>query len=262
MCIDNPLCPVVDGSCSCGKSNIQVDLPSPLSMGFYPQDNANFMHSMFRMMMEQNEAIKSVFEQTRQVLDKLTKNPAPACKPQTVQEDSDRSETSKTGLLSYLCGPKPSFTHFLSLTEDLPTPLYKERPFSISLKISDSSGNPVTLPKPIVFKAFLYTSESPPKLVTTNTSGDKSMRGTLEVESVSNVLFRKIIIKEVTSHFRNGVLYFVVVPQNAEFIKPLIVEDFVVKARKLISKKMMKKVKSNEEQESQENCDGEEMEKE
>ncbi|OMJ90450.1 hypothetical protein SteCoe_7147 [Stentor coeruleus] len=249
MCIYNPLCSIVDQSCSCGKSNIQVGLSIPLSIGFYPQDNENFMHSIYRMMMEQNEVMKSAFEQTRQILEKLMKNPIPEDKLQVMQEGSDRSEISKTGLLSYLSGPKRSFTHFLTITEDLPTPLYKERPFSLSLKISDSSGNPVTLPKPIVFKVFLYTSENPPKLVTTNTSGDKSMRGTLDVESNSNVLFRKIIIKEVTSHFRNGILYFVVVPQNAEFIKPLIIEDFVVKARKLISKNPMKKMKSNEERE-------------
>lgn len=261
MCTYNPLCPARDGTCNCSRMKVQEEIPNPFPVGLYQQDNSTFMYSMFRMMMEQSEIIKGAYEQTRQVLEKLLENNSAPTKPKPVPEAIEGEETSKAGLLNYLCGPKPSFTHFLCLTEDISLPLYKERCFSVSINIACSSGAKAILPRPVLFKAFLYTTESPPKLVTTNTSGDKAMRGTLEVESDSHILFKKIIIKEVTSHFRNGVLYFVIMPQNADFIKPLIIEDFVIKARKLISKKACKKAKNIQEEESEERYDEEEIEK-
>lgn len=262
MCTYNPLCPARDGTCNCSRMKVQEEIPNPFPVGLYQQDNSTFMYSMFRMMMEQSEIIKGAYEQTRQVLEKLLENNSAPTKPKpAVPEAIEGEETSKAGLLNYLCGPKPSFTHFSCLTEDISLPLYKERCFSVSINIASSSGAKAILPRPVLFKAFLYTTESPPKLVTTNTSGDKAMRGTLEVGSDSHILFKKIIIKEVTSHFRNGVLYFVIMPQNADFIKPLIIEDFVIKARKLISKKACKKAKNIQEEESEERYDEEEIEK-
>ncbi|OMJ68145.1 hypothetical protein SteCoe_34483 [Stentor coeruleus] len=261
MCTYNPLCLSRDGSCNCSRMKSQEEIHNPFPIGLYQQDNSTFMYSMFRMMMEQSEIIKGAYEQTRQVLEKLLESNSTPSKPKPVPDTIEGEETSKAGLLNYLCGPKLSFTHFLCLNEDISLPLYKERCFSVSINIVNSSGAKAVLPRPVLFKAFLYTTESPPKLVTTNTSGDKAMRGTLEVESDSHVLFKKIIIKEVTSHFRNGVLYFVIMPQNADFIKPLIIEDFVIKARKLISKKTCKKAKNIEEEESEERYDEEEIEK-
>jgi hypothetical protein len=99
--------------------------------------------------------------------------------------------------------------------------------------IVDKDGAQVTMPKQTIFKVLLFTTESPPKLLKLNTSGDKIMRGNIEVLSNSIVHFPKIVIKEVTSHFRNGYLFLVIAPVDDLNIQPLILSNFVIKARKM-----------------------------
>jgi hypothetical protein len=69
------------------------------------------------------------------------------------------------------------------------------------------------------------------------------MRGTIETESSNLVHFHKIVIKEVTSHFRNGWFYLVVVPKQDSRVKPLIINNFVIKARKIADGTPRKRVK-------------------
>jgi hypothetical protein len=86
-------------------------------------------------------------------------------------------------------------------------PVYKERAFELEASIVDQSRRPVPLIEPCEFKILLFTTEVPPKVMKINTNGDKIMRGTTEISvtvNSSKVHFRKIVIKEVTSHFRNG----------------------------------------------------------
>ena len=96
----------------------------------------------------------------------------------------------------------------------------------------------------------IYSSENPPKYIDTNTSGNKILKGFIEKDLKNGTAtFEKIQIKEVTSHFRNGWVFFVVYPKvvagmgmvtvdgNANFvniqkIKPLVLEKVVVKAKK------------------------------
>ena len=76
------------------------------------------------------------------------------------------------------------------------------------------------------------------------------MKGFIDKDLVNgSVTFDKVQIKEVTSHFRNGWVFFVVYPKmagqsgssvlgnngmvvNAQKIKPLILEKVIVKAKK------------------------------
>ena len=80
-------------------------------------------------------------------------------------------------------------------------------------------------------------------------SGNKILKGFIDKDMVNGaVTFDKIQIKEVTSHFRNGWVFFVVYPKishvggnnfagkdnvvNAQKIRPLIIEKVIVKAKK------------------------------
>ena len=80
------------------------------------------------------------------------------------------------------------------------------------------------------------------------------------------VTFDKIQIKEVTSHFRNGWVFFVVYPKSTHFangansspsfvapqkIKPLILEKVIVKAKKSKDKDGMNPTDANEAQEEE-----------
>ena len=81
--------------------------------------------------------------------------------------------------------------------------------------------------------------------------GNKILKGFIEKDLINGTAtFEKIQIKEVTSHFRNGWVFFVVYPKlsnnpnnnillggngaviNIQKIKPLILEKVVVKAKK------------------------------
>ena len=60
------------------------------------------------------------------------------------------------------------------------------------------------------------------------------MRGTIEYglsRGQSHIKFERIVIKEVTSHFRHGCFFLVVMPYSP-IIEPLILENVVIKARK------------------------------
>eukprot|EP01017_Pseudomicrothorax_dubius_P031701 TRINITY_DN4071_c0_g3_i11.p1 TRINITY_DN4071_c0_g3~~TRINITY_DN4071_c0_g3_i11.p1 ORF type:complete len:163 (-),score=58.18 TRINITY_DN4071_c0_g3_i11:261-710(-) len=102
----------------------------------------------------------------------------------------------------------------------------------------------------------LYTSESTPKLLMTNTGGNKILKGQVERELVSGAAkFDKVQIREVSSHFRNGWFFLVVRPKPSKYsssmhlagsarapeggvtisyeeVKPLVVDRIVVKAKK------------------------------
>lgn len=84
------------------------------------------------------------------------------------------------------------------------------------------------------FKIMLYTTEIPSKQVKVTTSGETIMRGTVEYglnRGQNHISFERIVIKEVTSHFRHGCFFLVVMPSSSN-IEPLIIENVVIKARK------------------------------
>jgi len=114
-------------------------------------------------------------------------------------------------------------------------PLYKERAFTLNANIKNTSNQFVPLQEPCDFNIMLFTTEVPPKIMKISTSGDKIMRGTTEISLSRNqfhVFFSRIVIKEVTSHFRNGCFFLVIMP-SLKYIEPLIVENVVIKARKM-----------------------------
>jgi len=118
--------------------------------------------------------------------------------------------------------------------------------------LTDKNGNTVENSNRIPLTIGLYSSENPPKYIDANTAGNKILKGFIEKDLISGTAtFEKIQIKEVTSHFRNGWIFFVVYPKitntggsgnllmggssnaiNSQKIKPLILEKVVVKAKK------------------------------
>ncbi len=100
-------------------------------------------------------------------------------------------------------------------------PLYRERNFSyvifvnrrISLKLTDIDGKLVKNNNKIPLSLAIYSSENPPKFIEKNTAGQKILKGYIE-QSLHHgqCRFEKIQIKEVTSHFRNGWVFIVIIP--------------------------------------------------
>jgi len=154
------------------------------------------------------------------------------------------------GLLTYLYGPNPDFKYQLVLKQELSLPLYRERNFKFTVMLVDKNGNVIENTNRIPLSIGIYSSENPPKYIDSNTSGNKILKGFIEKDLVhGTATFEKIQIKEVTSHFRNGWIFFVVYPKAAaggnlvtvdgnlnfvsgQKIKPLVLEKVVVKAKK------------------------------
>jgi len=165
---------------------------------------------------------------------------------------SNTETVSVEDLVTFLYGPSPDFQYQIILKSDLPLPLYRERNFKFTVVLTDKNGNTVENSNRIPLTIGLYSSENPPKYIDANTAGNKILKGFIEKDLISGTAtFEKIQIKEVTSHFRNGWIFFVVYPKitntggsgnlmmggssnaiNSQKIKPLILEKVVVKAKK------------------------------
>ncbi|OMJ65993.1 hypothetical protein SteCoe_37318 [Stentor coeruleus] len=223
------------------------EIAKPIPIQTMINNDQNFTASLFKMLLQQNELVKSLVQDTKAALEKITDLTIKKPKEASHEPLASSEETiTPSVLLRFLTGDNRKFTHKIELEDELPSPAYKERTFSVLANIVDMNGNKVQLADCVKFKIMLYTADSPPKMLNLNTSGDKIMRGTLEVEGSSSIFFKKVIVKEVTSHFRNGCFFFVIVPEGADYIKPLIAEDFVIKARKITSDCPKKKQKTQE----------------
>lgn len=247
MCKFNSECISNDGQCSCeGKSEQYTSnhsngrmecgqLPNPL----LPSQNLIF--SIYRTLQKSADLVKIISEQTRAAAGKLDRiinklDGLPYCTSEARLDNifiPSGEFTSSQRLQDILCKGKIDFRYRIKLASSIPEPAYKERAFEIIAVITDLEGNQAVIPKPTTFKVLLFTTESPPKLLRLNTSGDKIMRGIIEQESSSEIHFSKVVIKEVTSHFRNGCVLLVIASTEETDIQPLIVESFVVKARKM-----------------------------
>jgi hypothetical protein len=129
------------------------------------------------------------------------------------------------------------------LLEPIPEPVFKERAFEIKAALEDADGNRVALADHCKFKILLFTSEDTPRNLKITTSGDKIMRGTVSVflnPGEREVVFPRVVIKEVTSHFRNSCFFGVLMP-SVPYIKPLVLQNLVIKARTTKSEPGLKK---------------------
>lgn len=232
MCNLNISCLSKDGSCQCGQSKIFPEIIKPIAIPVYASNDSSYLNTILRIIIQQNELIKNIAEQTKTVLDRLsTLSEVP---PQSVSPNTEEVVTASQ-LQKAIYSHNSDYTYSLQLLSEIPNPAYKERAFSLFLQIVNNNDEKVVLPDIRNFEILLFSTESPPKQMKTNTAGDKILKGTVEAQGNSSIFFRKIAVKEVTSHFRNGCFFFVVHAKDSPDIKPFIVENFVVKARKMNS---------------------------
>lgn len=243
MCIFNLQCPITDGSCKCWERNSKFEIVKPVPIPVSAPNDQNLMNAVYRLILQQSEMMQKISLEVQDALGKIMKTTEKGLKSETGPEPQNEEATTPSSLLKFLCGDKCNHSFSLQLAIDIPHPAYKERVFSLVLNIVDINGTKANLRQNYVFKVMLYTADNPPKLLTINTSGDKIMRGTTETEGNSEVIFKKIIVNEVSSHFRNGSFFLVVTPKDADFIKPFVYPEFVIKARKIYSECIKKKFK-------------------
>ena len=228
MCMMNMLCQVADGTCTCFK--------------IFSASNSNLVQisQLISVLYQQNAYLCSIQSDLKRALDK-----ADFLNSARKNLEASLDQAPSLSILDYICKPGP-YKYQLNLEGKLIFPLYKERNFTLNLSISDLNGNKTKLRNPEKFHLCLYTSENPPKLVTQNTSGLNVLRGNIETFANSELVFLKICINEVSSHFRNGDFNLIVMPESDSEVKPLVIHNVVVKARKIILPNTKKILKASE----------------
>lgn len=242
MCNLSLTCQVWDGSCKCTGGEHCVYKPIPVP--FMPQSDPTILVTLLKIINEQNEMIKKLAEQTKSGLDRITNLEKEIEAKDSL--NSNEENLTPVKMIEILCGPNAKFDYALNLVSEVSNTVYKERAFSILLQVADIEGKQMTCDKKLNFKAELYNSENPPKLVKTTTAGEPIMRGTIEAESTGTILFRKLILTEVSSHYPKGCFYLVISCKDSNCIKPFVLENLVVKARKTNTEKAAKKLKVEE----------------
>lgn len=240
MCRFNAQCNGQSQNCLCSKGHPygafkpcqSQCLPSPIKEQPFPttlfQDKSELLMLLFQ---RQSELINALTYQSATIIQKLDQI-SHNLKGMAAPSQATNNCLSAKNLLQVMQVPDHEFDYFLKLENDFPNPAYKERAFQLELSLVDKEGKYVHLEESLIFKALLYSAETSPKLVEMNTIGDKIIRGTVEVEGRGKIVFRKLVVKEVSSHFRGGVFYFVICPEGNYKVKPFILPNFTVKARK------------------------------
>lgn len=244
MCNLNRLCPISDGSCNCFLKECLENIKKPSYGLHYNYGDVQLFQNLMPMLLNQTERFRELAESMSKISSLLTSS----CKKNALQKSSptsgqtDEAVTEKT-ILDHISNPVIGHTFMLKLNGDIPRPAYKDRAFPLVMNIVDMNGKEVKLQEKVVFKVMVFTAESPVKQLMVNTSGDKAVLGSIESEGDCTVIFKKIIIKEVTSHFRNGCFFLAIKPENANYIKPLVISDLIVKARKMVTGETNKRKK-------------------
>lgn len=247
MCNFNHSCPSDDGSCNCYMNQYLKYCTQSQMEPFRGYMDIQLAQPLMSMILNQSQQIKELSSLIMMISQKLNTSQSPNSECVNIINPIVSDEIiSEKNIIEYLCGSSPNFTSQLKICGDIPNPAYKDRAFPMMVRIADNLNNETKLQKRELFKIMLFTAERPLKPLTLNKCGEKVVLGMLEADGDSSILFKKIIIKEVSSHFRNGSLFLVVKPENNDHIKPLIIPNFVVKARKMKTEVMMKKAKIDE----------------
>lgn len=220
----------------CTQNKMLVDL----------KEKNEMMQDTLGCLINELTSLKSIIKQNAQ--EKVAVPANPLVMHQIIGNSTE--SVTVDNLMTYLYGPNPEFQYNIVLKSELSLPLYRERNFKFTVLLTDNNGNAVENTNRIPLTIGIYSSENPPKYIDSNTAGNKILKGFIEKDLINGTAsFEKIQIKEVTSHFRNGWIFFVVYPKcvntsnnilmtgneniiNAAKIKPLILEKVIVKAKK------------------------------
>lgn len=196
-------------------------------------NNSSIIANINALVQQQSIALNDLVRKNNtlnQKLDSLTQTiNGKTQTPQTTPEE----QFSLEGIFRWISSGR-AFSLFVTLIGGFPEVIYKEKGFHLQANISDSNGSTVILPSTFTFIIALFTMENPPKLLKSNISGKKILRGTSEAIPEANgiIHFRNVVINEVTSHYPNDSFCFVILCPSLSHVKPLATSGISVRARK------------------------------
>lgn len=204
-----------------------------------PSCNSGFIQNICQMLYTQNQQLLKIAENNKSLSENIEVLVDKAKKIiHNHEEPFDINlPRSDNGSLQKIF-TEEDYQYSISLTEDLPSIILKEKGFQISIGLFDTSLKRLQIPFHFKFQIELYTMENPPKFLEHNIHGKKILRGTLTSFTVDNwkVIFNNIVINEVSSHYPNDSLKIVVQHVGSHLIRPLVINNVSVRARKNINK--------------------------
>mmetsp|Transcript_3626 Transcript_3626/g.7799 ORF Transcript_3626/g.7799 Transcript_3626/m.7799 type:complete len:266 (+) Transcript_3626:489-1286(+) len=169
---------------------------------------------------------------------KLLANSDRRLKRSRLSSDSEES----TRLIEKEIYKEVSYLYSVRQTDDVVPTVFKQKPVSLRFRVVDSEGKPVQLAEPTVFTLELWLASMPTARLEKSHKGASLLSGCTEVSSYGEVEFRKFYVSEVSSHYSNNNFFLVVRPMDAA-IRPYVMKNFTVRARKPTQKEILKRLR-------------------
>ena len=157
--------------------------------------------------------------------------------------------SSKQALRDLLQVKDPAF--WLEVLGEFPSPVCKGKFFSFEVILR---GHRLSKSESLGVSLCLYTAEACPRIISHSMNGQKLLKGQTTArleydrEAEAHRASFKVQMNEVTSHFRNGWVFMVVLPDQSKFLRstgltvvPLIIEHFVSKAKEITCRRYRRK---------------------
>jgi hypothetical protein len=189
------------------------------------------IETMCRLLTIQNQSLQLVIKNTQSLEEKIEYLSE---KTKIIKTKEDLYAIPPTVQIQNPILENEDFQYQIVLLKDLPAFIYKEKGFSITIGLTDSSSKRLYIPSNFNFIIELHTMETPSRVLSVNIHGKKIIRGTTSSFSLDNwkVEFLNIVVNEVSSHYPNGCLRIVVFYAGSGLISPLMINNLFVRARK------------------------------
>jgi hypothetical protein len=220
-------------SLSCSHAECQ----SPcLSYNPYMPFDTILINKLYEVLQVQNQDLQSIFEKNRLLSSAVDSLVQKVKMLERIKEESIVPINSNTTLDIIL--REESYEFAISLVENLPEVILKEKGFKLTIGLLDLTQKRIHIPVEFKFRLELFTMDEPAKLLESNIHGKKILRGTISAHSLDHwtVTFTNVVINEVSSHYSNDSLRIVVFLNGSHIVKPLILNNVSIRARKNINK--------------------------
>lgn len=222
---------------------------------------------LFQSLKTQGQLMKQIITQNQSLYTKLSDLKQEIaqlqvqCKGGAQSEETQSEKPTVASVLELVCKGQQQFGWTLELAKSLPNPVCKGKYFHFKVKLTSLDGTPFPVEERVQLMVAVYSAETPPKPILHNMTGGAMLKGYPESmlshdpKEGCHVAFFKIQLNEVTSHFRNGWIFLVVQPKYnladsfdsvSERIKPLVMENLVIKAKETTCKRWRQGTKSED----------------
>lgn len=207
-----------------------------LSYGSYVSFDSILINKLYEVLQGQNQELQSIFEKNRMLTSSIEVLAHKMKLIERVKEETVVPIANPSTALDLIL--RENYEYSITLVENLPSVILKEKGFKLAVGLMDINQKRIHIPIEFKFKIEIFSMDEPAKLLESNIHGKKILRGTLTANTYDHwtVIFSNIVINEVSSHYSNDSLRLVVSLIGSHIVKPLIISNVSIRARKNLLK--------------------------